>query len=208
MQLNIFIRFAEWIEISTKPILSIIIIAFSITASSLSAIPDSEHPDSVSLKKIKTIGIVEPFVFKNIPAIKNVIVTTMKEKLANHFNYMFFKNDSILNALEDNNEQYVIELFQQKEKYDALMIVYYTISEVDYKNLVTIDRIYESKIQIYLINRNGEIIGKSEETTNKEYGQPFKLSVNHNAFKILKKVTSRATNSIMAQMDAMKTSAI
>jgi len=186
---------------ATKKFLFIVFLLKSI---SLIAQQDSlnfQQKDSISLRKIKNIGIVEPFVQRNIPVIKNLIISTVKEELNNKYDYTILKNDSLLIAFKYRDSNYLND-FLNKNDFDAFMIIRHGFIEIKYKdNFSIVDRNFESQIEILLYNKNGQLLARSYENTNKL----IKIIRNHNAVKTLKKATRKATISIIEQLNKINT---
>jgi len=151
---------------------------------------------TITVKKIKNIGIVEPFVPRNITAIKNIIISAVKEEFVNNYTYTFIKNDSVLNPATFISPEYFNEFLKQNKNYDAIMVITQGFIEVDYiSEFGAVDgRNYESQVGILIYGYDGKPIALS-------YKNSFNNIANKNAMKKLKKASQKATASIIKQLN-------
>lgn len=152
--------------------------------------------------KIKNIGIIEPFVLNNLPAIKNIIISTINDEMKGKYDYTILKNDSFIRSYDMKDSEYIKSFFKKNKEYDAFLFIRHGFIQVDYKNFtVTVDQQYESQVLILLFNKQGALITGSYKNTNTFFNSSF----NHNAMKRIEKASKDAISSMLDKIEKINT---
>lgn len=168
--------------------------------------PDTVLRDKQGISaKIEYIGIIEPFVYKNIPAVKNIILSTIKNEIANQFKYEVLKNDSLIIATDLQDFSSINRFFAQRDTFDAFMIINQGFTQINYQNYSgTINPEYETRILISVFNKQGTLLARSYDNTD----SAINTNLNQNVMKKLEKATKKTIDSVIDQLkrnnDSMK----
>lgn len=176
------------------------LLAFFLNAIIASAQSTNYHPvntDSTKLKKIHTIGIVKPDVYKDIPATKMMIINALKDKLSPGYNCIVINDDSIRNAIITKDLNFLNNFLNENEGIDAFILSKHSFVPVSYEN--SNKDTFESQIELLLYDTNGYQITRS-----------FKNSVNnlrlfntHNGMKILERTTKAGATPILEKLNVL-----
>lgn len=183
-----------------KAFLFQITLIFILTPASSQDISSSKSRRTFDPSKIiLKVGIVEPFIQKNIPVIKRLILEPIKERLENKYIFSLIKNDSLLNVNEIPNQENLKMLFSQNNQFDAYIIIKHFFVEARYYDinapLLPFDINSESNIQMWLYDRNGKLICSYQENPKKV----LKLYSSQKSFKKMQRTSKRVINELIVK---------
>jgi len=148
--------------------------------------------------RINKIALIEPFVYKDIPAVKSIILNTINNELAGQFKYDVLMNDSLIIASENKDFRYLNNFFAKKDTFDAFMVIKQGFAQINYQNYSgTIDPRYESEIVILVYNKGGILIANSYNYTGTSIDKIF----SQNVMKKVEKATKKTIDSVIDQLN-------
>ena len=174
--------------------------AFSIVYNSLMAQDNQSSMKNGSLPvNVNTILIIEPALQRNVPAIRNIILNTIKKEIDGIYDFKILRLDSATDILDG---KYII-------RFEAI-----NINNADFKyilasehhfiqmntELVTgyVDTNFESRITLSLFDKQGNLILRSTKDTSR-----FPMGTRNNPLKILERATERAISEIIEKISIL-----
>jgi hypothetical protein len=150
-------------------------------------------------ESVNTILIIEPALQRNVPAIRNIILNTIKKEIDGLYDSQVLRLDSVIDVMDG---KYVL-------RFEAINInhtdfKYILASEHHFIQMNTeivtgyVDTNYESRITLSLFDKQGNLILRSTKDTSR-----LPMGTRNNPLKILERATERAISEIIEKISIL-----